>query len=78
MAGMRDVLIHDYMGVDHMTVWKVAIERLPEIRPLLAALQIIPFLSKNRRQKQRATPGRSLSLLFMVGARGFEPPAPGS
>ena len=35
MAGMRDVLIHDYMGVDHMTVWKVVKERLPEIRPLL-------------------------------------------
>ena len=35
MAGMRDVLIHDYMGVDHMTVWKAAKERLPEIRPLL-------------------------------------------
>lgn len=36
MAGMRDVLIHGYMGVDNMTVWKVAKERLPEIRPLLA------------------------------------------
>jgi uncharacterized protein with HEPN domain len=32
MAGMRDVLIHDYMGVDLMTVWKVAKERLPEIK----------------------------------------------
>lgn len=38
MAGMRDVLIHDYMGVDLMTVWKVAKERLPEIRPLIEKL----------------------------------------
>lgn len=27
MAGMRDVLIHDYMDVDVRTVWKVAQER---------------------------------------------------
>ena len=32
MAGLRDVLIHDYMGVDLMTVWKVVKERLPEVK----------------------------------------------
>lgn len=38
MAAMRDVLIHNYMGVDLMTVWKVAKERLPELKPLLEKL----------------------------------------
>ena len=33
MAGMRDVLIHDDMGVDLKTVWKVAIiKRIPARR----------------------------------------------
>jgi len=37
---MRDVLIHDYMGVDLKTVWKVAEERLPEIKSLIAEIII--------------------------------------
>jgi uncharacterized protein with HEPN domain len=38
MAAMRDVLIHNYMGVDLKTVWKVAKERLPELKQLLENL----------------------------------------
>ena len=38
MAGLRDVLIHDYMGVDLMTVWKVVKERLPEVKEQVKAL----------------------------------------
>jgi uncharacterized protein with HEPN domain len=38
MSKGRDVLIHDYMGVDLKTVWKVAQERLPELKPLIGKL----------------------------------------
>jgi uncharacterized protein with HEPN domain len=41
MAGMRDVLIHNYMGVDLMTVWKAAKERLPEIRLMVEKLTLM-------------------------------------
>jgi uncharacterized protein with HEPN domain len=37
---MRDVLIHDYMGVDLMTVWKVSQERLPELKSLFERLDL--------------------------------------
>jgi uncharacterized protein with HEPN domain len=38
MAGMRDVLIHDYIEVDFEIVWKTAIEDLPEMKKLLARI----------------------------------------
>lgn len=39
MAGMRDVLIHDYMGVDLRAVWKVAMERLPELAIMMESIK---------------------------------------
>lgn len=29
MAGMRDRLIHDYMGVNYNIVWDVAVNKIP-------------------------------------------------
>lgn len=31
MAGMRDRLIHDYMGVNYIIVWDVIINKIPEL-----------------------------------------------
>jgi uncharacterized protein with HEPN domain len=35
ICGMRDVLIHDYIGVDIEEVWNVASSRLPELEAVL-------------------------------------------
>jgi len=38
MARMRDKIIHFYFGVDYEIVWKVIIQRLPQIKPLIKKL----------------------------------------
>ena len=35
ICGMRDVLIHDYLGVDLEEVWNVAAIRIPELQVAL-------------------------------------------
>jgi uncharacterized protein with HEPN domain len=37
MAGMRDRLIHDYMGVDYELVWDVIQNRIPELKRQIGA-----------------------------------------
>ena len=39
MAGMRDVLIHDYIDVDLGVVWKTESEDIPNLKALILKLQ---------------------------------------
>jgi len=48
MAGLRDVLIHNYMGVDLSAVWEITQRRLPELKKsILTIMQEIEQLSSN-------------------------------
>lgn len=48
MAGFRDVLIHDYEGVDLEQVWKVATVDLPPVKSAIAG--ILPPLDQLERE----------------------------
>ncbi|WP_114857832.1 HepT-like ribonuclease domain-containing protein [Azospirillum brasilense] len=38
MAALRDVLIHNYLGVDLAIVWDVVVHRLPDVDRRIAAI----------------------------------------
>jgi uncharacterized protein YutE (UPF0331/DUF86 family) len=44
LAGLRNILVHDYVGVDTARLWKLLDERLDDLRAVQAALGQIPEL----------------------------------
>jgi len=40
MAGMRDVVVHQYFGIDAAIVWRAATVSVPAVRARLASLSI--------------------------------------
>jgi len=38
IIGLRNIVIHDYLGIDLENIWRIATENIPEVKPLVAGL----------------------------------------
>ncbi len=51
MAGLRNVLIHEYMGVDLKTVWNIMTKRIQELKPSIEDIKT--DLNKAKRKSSK-------------------------
>jgi uncharacterized protein with HEPN domain len=40
MAGLRDIVVHDYFGIDEDIIWDVVSIRIPELKLNLEAMAV--------------------------------------
>ena len=46
MIGLRNVVIHEYFGIDTTIIWKIITENLPTTKPLI--IKLFKSLSKHK------------------------------
>ncbi|HEX9022299.1 MAG TPA: DUF86 domain-containing protein [Geobacteraceae bacterium] len=55
MAGTRDKLIHDYLGVDYELVWDIVQSKIPDLRKAMKEIMVLEKLQEAHLARVRAS-----------------------